>query len=567
MQNYSNTPGVRSSSSNPACKSNAISRHQQVKTSHLDNYIDAVNDLDKQHSQNSNELKTQSGNIFSDICIQNQLTDIHNNNNSYSCQHQLFNFKVLEDSSESLIEDKVNNIDAIVNKKFPIKFNVKTFNRTKEFSNIWPALTWNLWNISKSFTVLDNVLSISMSEDTQTHMHTSIGLFITKSELDMIQQYNENSTLFGRDNNQKRESMLMADFLFDVNNYQTNKKNYFYANNYRVIEGIAQLEKDTSWREFLYIDPVIAASNVSLDSIAPILWMLSPNSALQCRYSEYHTFRIQLKGSATYYLMSPEYYKYLYLYPSTHDSNYQSQVNFYDFNKNEDTFRAFTTNNINVTKVTLNAGEVLYIPPYYFTHMESVTTSDPSSSSSAVVMGLDVLSPSIEQLILLEAFSMNIPFKQLTNSLEERVIGAQIFLVHLLSHFPFVKSPKQTARSLYRSRFESLYPRSSLFLQRKSFDCFKDRQAEIGEKVLDKLNKPFLLKTIQHIADCVNDEGVGLAIKTMWLDDYISTIARWAMGNAEDSVLFIRECLLDFDKKIEISEEEVEGPAVIKIGD
>jgi len=39
----------------------------------------------------------------------------------------------------------------------------------------------------------------------------------------------------------------------------------------------------------------------------PLLTILYPNTALQGRYSEYHTMRIQLQGIARYYLMPIDY--------------------------------------------------------------------------------------------------------------------------------------------------------------------------------------------------------------------------------------------------------------------
>jgi hypothetical protein len=100
-------------------------------------------------------------------------------------------------------------------------------------------------------------------------------------------------------------------------------------------------------------------------------------------------------------------------------------VNFYDFEKSESTFKAFSSKPMNVTKVTLTPGQVLYIPPYHLSHVETSNNTF-SDGEDAIVMGLDILSPSLQQLILLEAFAVQIPFKSLVDSFEERVIGAQV---------------------------------------------------------------------------------------------------------------------------------------------
>jgi hypothetical protein len=62
-----------------------------------------------------------------------------------------------------------------------------------------------------------------------------------------------------------------------------------------------------------------------------------------------------------------------------------------------------------------------------------------------------------------------------------------------------------------------------------------------------------LIKIAAFIADAVNDPAIPRGVKTLWLENYIEVIAKWAMGNADDAVPFIRTCL-DFDYKLEVSE-------------
>ena len=73
----------------------------------------------------------------------------------------------------------------------------------------------------------------------------------------------------------------------------------------------------------------------------PLLTILYPNTALQGRYSEYHTMRVQLQGIARYYLMPIDYGGILIgkgrdvndmptpttpMFPSIHRWAYQTQV-------------------------------------------------------------------------------------------------------------------------------------------------------------------------------------------------------------------------------------------------
>ena len=143
--------------------------------------------------------------------------------------------------------------------------------------------------------------------------------------------------------------------------------------------------------------------------------MLYPHSALQYRYSEYHTFRIQLNGYAEYTIIPPEFMQHLHLFPSIHVAAYQSQINF-KFPKIK-SINSSTADDIRGQHVSLCPGEVLYIPPF---HSVRVDTDD------VLAVGIDVLSPSLEQLILLEGYSMPVPFKNVVESMEERVIAAQV---------------------------------------------------------------------------------------------------------------------------------------------
>ena len=60
---------------------------------------------------------------------------------------------------------------------------------------------------------------------------------------------------------------------------------------------------------------------------SPLLNILTAGSALQARYSEYHTMRVQLIGATRYYLFPPHTVaSHMHLYPSIHRCAQQSQV-------------------------------------------------------------------------------------------------------------------------------------------------------------------------------------------------------------------------------------------------
>merc|ERR1711991_236491 len=98
--------------------------------------------------------------------------------------------------------------------------------------------------------------------------------------------------------------------------------------------------------------------------------------------------RAQLKGRSHVALFPPDYSSTLLPYPSIHVSHSQSQLIFNDLEASSET-RAL--------HVVLNPGDLLYIPPFWYSRHRSLNTMS---------VGIDVMSASIAQLHLLEAYYM-----------------------------------------------------------------------------------------------------------------------------------------------------------------
>ena len=87
---------------------------------------------------------------------------------------------------------------------------------------------------------------------------------------------------------------------------------------------------------------------------------------------------------------------------------------------------------VKVFSTVLRTGEVLYIPPYWMAHSEVVHNVPVFNASTfripvSVSLSLDVLSVSQEQLLLMPAFHMALPFSnQNLKSKEEKIVSAQV---------------------------------------------------------------------------------------------------------------------------------------------
>lgn len=119
------------------------------------------------------------------------------------------------------------------------------------------------------------------------------------------------------------------------------------------------------------------------------------------------------------------------------------------------------------------SGQALFIPAGWLVHSEAQTLS----------ATLDVLSASMEQVAILEALSIELPFSK-NLSLAQRIIHGQVFLVHVLSRVQGISTIRQYGRMLYTTRYEALYPADSLAIRDHKFHCYRD-QPDLYDREVD----------------------------------------------------------------------------------
>lgn len=397
----------------------------------------------------------------------------------------------------------------------------------------WKALKWNLITLAESYPILHDVLLINKTKDN--------AVFVTQNEIDvggMLSMVDESHVKVVTVVNE----LSFLEFISEL--LHSKLRSYFYSTNFRVIEGIAKLENDTSWRS-------LRINETDHEPPPPSLSILYPHSALQARYSEYHTMKVQIQGACIYTLISPTFSKKLHPYPSIHLSQKQSQINFYDQNN--------TVKNVHFMTKLVNPGDVIYIPPYWYVHIES---------RHQLSLTLDVLSVSKEHLLLQNIWHMQLPFNNDTITTKNgRIVSAQVYLMHLLSRLHGFESPKRFSKLLYKTRYSKLYVENGLFVQssRNKFQCLRDTPSAHMD-IVRKLDSNFIESTAQYAADLIQKNNfITPSIKWLFIGDYVEHIGRWAMGNPDETVLFIRECF-QFDHKIDVVLEEP-GPNVLVLND
>lgn len=134
--------------------------------------------------------------------------------------------------------------------------------------------------------------------------------------------------------------------------------------------------------------------------------------------------------------------------------------------------------------VELNPGETLFIPPGYAVLAEATTLS----------VTIDVLSPSREQILFMEALLTPLPLTRYADqnnksplplSQDEKNIYTQVYLAHLISRIDGITSIGRYIRKLYKSRYSLQYPLDSLTMHSlaNTFDCYKNLP-EFHEKIV-----------------------------------------------------------------------------------
>ena len=123
-----------------------------------------------------------------------------------------------------------------------------------------------------------------------------------------------------------------------------------------------------------------ANSNGMLDPRGPSLWMGSSGSATQAHYDVADNVIVQLFGTKRIRCYSPKVASALHVFPDAHPRARKSQVNF--DRPDYDAYPNFLTLPDPVIDVTLLPGDALFIPAFWFHHVEADKRKREDLSSS-----------------------------------------------------------------------------------------------------------------------------------------------------------------------------------------
>jgi hypothetical protein len=235
--------------------------------------------------------------------------------------------------------------------------------------------------------------------------------------------------------------------------HQTEKFMYFTSLLKDVAPTYYKTTASVIWRD-LHLNTKSSEENNG-DGEPPLtVWMGSTGVITQAHYDTEDNIFVQASGRKRFQFFSPKQSTKLCLYPDAHPRARKSQINFdHDMvvndesNSNSNSTSTSTILSSGLPKpdmeLTLNPGECLYIPAFWF---HRVTTLSPSVS-------INLFSPSSVWAQNESILSMSTPFNDLVG--EEAVISMYAFIENLLPHLGFC-NPKKFVMDLVESRYTSL---------------------------------------------------------------------------------------------------------------
>lgn len=147
------------------------------------------------------------------------------------------------------------------------------------------------------------------------------------------------------------------------------------------------------------VEPVdeLLLPNPSRSSIN--VWIGQPNVIAHTHYDGYHNFYAQLYGRKKFTLLRPTQWPGLYPYPFLHPSHAQAQVN---LSRLEDAKEFPLSSQLEVYEVTLEPGDLLYMPPLWFHYVQSLSVS----------ISVNVWTDSKQSGVMEEVFGLTLPLNQ-----------------------------------------------------------------------------------------------------------------------------------------------------------
>lgn len=269
--------------------------------------------------------------------------------------------------------------------------------------------------------------------------------------------------------------------------------------------------------------------------------LMHPGATLQTFSEHHHAFVAQIFGRSRYIFFPPTVE--MHPYPYVHPCSRQSQIHLETGLPENVTSRikksfpdvAALSASTNAFEVVIQPGDLLYIPPYWYQRLESLTMS----------VSISVMTPSHITEVFQRAFSSYLPLGEFDDKgTMYRRAAAKLYLALLVNNVDVLKgtSLEDFAIKLYQSRFAYLFPKEELFSAANNYKC-PSTNDDVLVALLKKHLNSFRFAAME-VSGHINDLDAEAAIKVEFLRDMAEKVVQWAVGSDEWEVpRFILACL------------------------
>lgn len=253
-------------------------------------------------------------------------------------------------------------------------------------------------------------------------------------------------------------------------------------------------------------------------------WIGTKGVTSSTHYDNYNNFFVQIYGEKRFLLAAPTSWRALPLYPSFHPSYRQSQIDLIQVVE-ENRNVVVVDDNLTVFSVTLRAGDVLYIPPWWYHRVEGLTAS----------ISVNVWTDSFDLENYDALLGTALPFEN-DWTIEKRVFAVLRF-TELLLHRCINPVGENYLHSLWLTRYHPLsssgHTRVTSTLPQQCFVSSIDIHPELPQKVfeerIDQIICPILNRFRAGVVDIV-------------LFDWIEEMALWAVDGDIDQIESVLTC-------------------------
>ena len=286
----------------------------------------------------------------------------------------------------------------------------------------------------------------------------------------------------------------------------------------------------TSWAAFHVMEPALlqGLQDQGDDFWEPMLWLSQPGVVAQTHFDSQHNFFTTIFGIRRFTFFPPSFE--MNPFPSIHRSNRQSQLHL-----EEEAHALLFKDNIKMSNISemeqqqmtyqidLMPGETLYIPPYWYHRVETLSPS----------LGVSVNSPSAVEAILQQALWTAVPLGAFHTVPQKKSVV--VLYLQLLVENVCTMALQEFARVLYKSRYSLLFPPLWIETHHPGYSC---EWEQMHPAVIEKFSS-----TVHSIASIVEEAHASMAIRKVFLSDYIEQMSRWAVGEVRDTAPYIYHCL------------------------